>query len=105
MECDHPFELFPSELFWDVPADSLSWDKHRNFIVRRVLAEGGEEDGGRLFDLVGRDHVKEWLLKSEGRGMSPRRLRFWGLLLGLPKEQVDRWVARERASIWGRRCR
>ncbi|SHG01534.1 hypothetical protein SAMN02745206_03108 [Desulfacinum infernum DSM 9756] len=105
MECARRFEPFPCELFWDVSADSLSWEKHRGFIVRRVLAEGGEEDVRRLFDLVGRDHATEWPVESEGRGMPPRRLRFWGVVLELPKEQVDRWVARERESIWGRRCR
>jgi len=50
------------------------------------------------------DHfLREWIERHEGGGLSPPKLRFWELILGLPHCQVNTWLTAERREIWGKR--
>jgi hypothetical protein len=92
-------------LFWDVVPGELRWDQHREFIIGRILASGPWDVVQWLRQREGDEVVRSWIEKHEGRGLSPKQLRFWELILGIPSEQVDPWVERERDGIWGRRTR
>ena len=90
-------------LFWDCDFDDLSWQEHRDFIIRRVLASGTWKSVTWVRQQLGDAGLRSWLLQQQGRGLGRRRLRFWQLLLDLPREQVDVWLDDPTRQIWDRR--
>lgn len=96
----------PAELhrhFWDHAAAALRWPADGAFIVLRLLQDGGMDAIRWLLANVGDAGRGDALRRRRGRGIDPRRLRFWGLILDLPREEVDAWVATERPRAWNRR--
>ena len=92
-------------LFWDCDFDGLDWHTHRDFIIRRVLIEGDWDAIRWLRRELGDLLLREWILKHQGRPLSPQQLRFWELILDLPKEDVDRWLQSAARTIWEGRTR
>jgi hypothetical protein len=92
-------------LFWDYPARSIHPDADRFLVIRRVTAEGGWREMRRLRSRFGDQGIRDVIERTEARGLSPQRIRFWQLVLGLPARRADAWVKRERQSTWARRAR
>lgn len=102
-----PESGLPEELhryFWDHDPNALSLDETRETIVRRLLETGGWDAVRWLRSEVGDEELREVLRRRRSRGLSPKRLRFWGLVLGLPRERVDAWVMAARRNPWARRA-
>lgn len=95
MESGLPELLRP--LFWDYPGRRLSLDRDRRLVLRRVLTVGGWREARFLRARLGDEVIRDFLLTSEARGLSPSRIRFWQLILGLPKRRTNAWV---RAASW-----
>jgi hypothetical protein len=93
------------ELFWDYDADGLSWERSKHTIVLRLLQSGGMDAVMWVRSRMTDEELRDFLVRRQGRGVEPRRLRFWGLVLDLPRDQVDSWVATARANPWYRRVR
>lgn len=73
-------------------------------MVRRVLAEGGWNDFRALRSRLSDDVIRQVLVDSEARGLTPARIRFWQLVLDIPARQANAWVRVARAGTWaGRR--
>ncbi len=89
--------------FWDYPFSKLSFGTDRDLIIRRILASGSWEAVLWIRKKFGDENLKKWLIVHKGRGLSPRQLRFWELILDLPKRQVNAWVKAARETPWGRR--
>ena len=96
-----PAQLRP--FFWDYTFSRLSIAKDRDLIIRRILSNGSWEAVCWLRKNMGDRELREWLIVHQGRGLSVRQLRFWGLLYNLPTRQVNRWVKIERDGVWARR--
>jgi hypothetical protein len=92
-------------LLWDHPGQRISLECDSDLIIRRVLAEGGLQHVRLIRRRAGDDAIRDVLLRSEARGLSPQRIRFWQLLLGIPRGRADAWVRAARAGTWDRRCR
>jgi hypothetical protein len=92
-------------LFWDYPAGSIRPDRDRDLLVRRVAAEGGWREMSLLRSRIGDQAIRDVIERTEARGLSPQRIRFWQLVLGLPARRADAWVRRARESTWARRAR
>ncbi len=92
------------KLFWDTNVRSLRWDRHGEAIIGRVLATGTWADVTWLRKATGDTALREWILRHEGRGLTPQQLRFWQLLLDLPRREVDRWLRSESRQVWDRRA-
>ncbi len=92
-------------LFWDCDFDRLDWREHHDFVMHRVLAEGTWEAVCWLRREVGDSPLREWILRHQGRSLSPQQLRYWQLVLDLPKDAVDAWLRSEERSIWEQRPR
>ncbi len=100
------FEPLPKSLkpyFWDYPFSKLSFTRDRDLIIRRILTSGSWEAVLWLKKKIGDENLKQWLIAHQGRGLSPRQLRYWGLVLDLPDHQVDRWVDSAKENPWGKR--
>lgn len=89
--------------FWDYPFDQLSWEADRELIIRRLLTDGTWEAVTWLRRKLGDGNLRKWLIAKRGRGLSARQLRFWSLILGLPKQQTNAWIRTARANPWSRR--
>ncbi|MCC6300335.1 MAG: hypothetical protein IT314_13655 [Anaerolineales bacterium] len=89
--------------FWDYPSAKLSLKTDRDLIIRRVLVSGSWDSIQWLRRHVSDGDLREWLITHRGRGLSPRQLRFWEVVLDLPSSRVNRWVQTARNSVWGKR--
>jgi hypothetical protein len=89
--------------FWDCDFRHLSLDSHTDFIVGRLLAEGDWDSIRWLRRRVGDRALRGWFNRRSGAGLSPRTLRFWGLVLRLDRSKVDTWIAQQRENPWHRR--
>lgn len=92
-------------LFWDVDPGELRWDHHREFIIGRILSSGPWDVIQWLRRREGDAAVRSWIERHEGRGLSPKQLRFWELILGISSERVDEWLKSEGRQVWDRRAR
>ena len=89
--------------FWDYSFKDLSWPKDRDLIIRRLLTDGSWKAIRWLREQVGDEGLRRWLVSHQGRGLSPRQIRFWSLILALPKLQVEAWMRTARSSPWSQR--
>ncbi len=92
-----------SAYFWDYSFGELSWEADRDLIIRRLLTEGSWDAVTWLRQHLGDDGLRHWLIAHRGRGLSPRQLSFWSLILNLPHQQVAGWMNISRNSPWSRR--
>lgn len=101
-----PSPTVPSALrryFWDYGSAPPSLERDGHTVVLRLLQVGGLDAVRWLRAHVGDDLIREVLARRQGRGVSPRRLRFWALVLDLPREEVDGWIGAGREAPWERR--
>lgn len=87
-------------LFWDYGPGQISWEKTRHTIVLRLLEKGGMPAIRWLREQMSDDELRAFLVRRRGRGISPRRLRFWGLIVDLPRSEVDEWIETARRNPW-----
>ena len=90
-------------LFWDQDFDALSWSTHRSFIVSRILTSGPWEAVQWVRGRLGDEALSEWIQERQGKPLSPKQLRFWGLILGLSQERIEEWLAQEARDLWDTR--
>jgi hypothetical protein len=43
--------------------------------------------------------LARWLRERRGRGLDPRQMRYWQVILDLPAQEVDQWI--EAANFAG----
>jgi len=91
-------------LFWDLDPRELRWERDQEQIIGRVLAVGSWNAVKWLRKQAGDDALRDWIERHQGRGLSPRQLRFWELIFELPHRQVDEWLSREGRQVWDRRA-
>jgi hypothetical protein len=92
-------------LFWDLDARKLRWERDRDQIIGRVLASGSWNTVTWLRRQAGDEALQEWIVRHEGRGLSPRQLRFWEVLFDLPHRMVSEWLRSDRRQVWDRRSK
>ncbi len=93
----------PSELepfFWEYDVRKLSFAKDKKTIMAKILSSATWEGVQWLRSHVSDQEIREWILERHGRGLDPKRLRFWELILDLPHEQVNAWIDRMKRSPW-----
>ena len=52
---------------------------------------------------IGDQTLREWLIAHKGKGLTPRQLRYWGVVYDLPVRQVNSWVRAAQDGVWGNR--
>ncbi len=98
----------PDELrgiFWDYDTERLSWEHSRHTIVLRLLEKGGMQAIRWLRQHMSDEEIREFIVRRRGRGISPRRLRYWSLLLDIPRHDVDEWIEIAHRNPWQTRTR
>lgn len=87
-------------LFWDCDFSQISWVLHRDLVISRILANGTWEAIRWLRDALGDEGLREYVVAHRGRGLSPRQLRFWELILGIPRRTVSAWLKEPGRTVW-----
>lgn len=91
-------------LFWDVDPRQVSLDRDVAFILGRVLSAGGFRSIQWLRTVLGDGVIRSYLERTRGRHLSARQLRFWEVILDLPRPMVEGWLRDEARKIWERRA-
>ncbi len=71
--------------FWDVSVNELNFDKHRIFIISRILNEGNHRAVAWLFDVYDRETIKGAVKTS--RSLSLKTARCWQNYFDLKEEE------------------
>src|SRR5579862_8092644 len=87
-------------LFWDCNFSNVSWNRHRDFVIARVLQSGTWDQIKWIRSRIDDRMLKQWFLRRRGRGFSGRQLRFWELILRLPRRTVNRWMNEPAQRLW-----
>jgi hypothetical protein len=94
---------FLKPLFWDYRFNQLSWPDDKDLIAARVLAYGDWRAITWLHRRWGTEQLRQWLVRRNGRGLDPKRLRFWELVVELPHRHVNDWLKVKEHDIWQKR--
>lgn len=103
---EHTTVDLPEQLracFWDYDPERLSWERSRHTIVLRLIEKGGMAAVLWLRVHMSDDEIRDFIVRRRGRGIDPRRLRFWSLLVGIPRDEVDGWIEAARRNPWHNR--
>lgn len=106
MPSDSPPPVVPDRLhqyFWEYSQDRLDWAQNRHTVILRLLQAGGMDAVQWLREQISDEEIRDFLVRRQGRGIDPRRLRFWALVLDIPRTEVDRWIGVEKSNPWSRR--
>ncbi|HWY87747.1 MAG TPA: hypothetical protein VNX28_13530 [Gemmataceae bacterium] len=91
-------------LFWDYDFGQLTWEADSDLIIGRILAAGDWEAIQWLRRLLPEPVLRDWLVRRHGAGLNSRQLRFWELVLELPRRLVNTWLSDPGRQVWeGRR--
>lgn len=91
--------------FPDLAPERLRLPADRDTLLARLLGTAQLEAVRWLRANVPAEELAEFLRTREGAGLDPKSLRFWGVLLDLPRWEVDRWIARTANDPWATRTR
>jgi hypothetical protein len=91
--------------FWDYDFARLSWAEDRDLIIARILAVGDWKSIRWLRRRLPDEELRQWLQRRRGAGLSSRHLRFWELILELPRREVNAWLAQPGRQAWEGRNR
>jgi uncharacterized protein DUF6922 len=92
-------------LFWDYDFARLTWSADRDLIIGRILAVGDWDSVCWLRRRLPDAQMQDWLASRRGAGLSDRQLRFWEIVLRLPRRQVNDWLRDPARAVWEGRCR
>ena len=92
-----------AKFFWDVDFSTVTWEQHRNFIVRRILQYGDLSSLRWLRLKMGDEGLRAWIVTHNGRGLNPRQVRYWALILNIESTLADQWVQTASETNWEKR--
>jgi hypothetical protein len=80
---DFPFSQY---LFWDTPIANIDVQRHKRYIVERVVTRGFLQDFYLLTKMYNTEEIKESLRKS--RELDPKTVDFCSYYFNLPKSEM-----------------
>ncbi|HEX7671443.1 MAG TPA: hypothetical protein VF395_17740 [Polyangiaceae bacterium] len=77
-----------ARLFWDVDPASVDLDRHRDYVMERIMDRGTWEAMRWLRRTYPREALADFLLRKGKRLIAPRERAYWALVSGckLPAE-------------------
>lgn len=79
----HPPRL-PDEvarLFWDVDPEAVDLERHRDYVLERVMSRGGWSAMKWLRGVYSANSIGEFV-RRKGTRLAPRDLAYWALIAG-----------------------
>lgn len=78
---------FSQNLFWDYSIETIDLEKHKNFIIERVLMRGVLEDFYYLLQVYSSEEIRDAILKS--KSFDHKLRNFCSLYFGIPKNKIN----------------
>lgn len=75
----------PNYLFWDVERKSIDFQKHKRFVIQRVIQKGTVTDWITIKDFYGLTCLKQEILAI--RSLDNKTLTFFSTYFSIPKNQ------------------
>ena len=91
-------------VLWDTDPGAVTWERDREAVLGRVLVHGEWEAICWLRRTAGDEAIRAWIVATHARRLSREQIRFWQLLLELPEDLVQSWLARPGRRVWDERC-
>lgn len=85
-----PKEVVPdcvSRLFWEVAPSEVDLERHRDYVLERVMSRGGWEAMRWLRATYSRDTIADFLSRKGGR-LTARDRAYWSLIAGVVETQA-----------------
>ncbi len=73
---------FAQNLFWDAPLPTIDIEKHKNFIIERVICRGLLADFYLLLKLYTKEEIKTAIKLS--KSLDPKTLNFCSIYFEIP---------------------
>ncbi len=73
-------------LFWDVKKDEVDLEKHKSFIIRRIINFGDLDDVRWMLGNYSQDEIIRVLKRA--RGISKKTILFWATYFNIPLEEI-----------------
>lgn len=73
-------------LFWEVSPEAVDLDRHRDYVLERVMGRGGWEAMRWLRATYSRDVIADFL-QRRGARLTPRDRAYWALVAGVAGAQ------------------
>jgi len=94
---------FLKAIFWEYEFENLDIQKDEELLIAKILRDGNLPALKWLIKTIGVEKVEAWILKTKGKGLTPRQLSFWEIVLSLPHSEVSKWINRKATQIWEKR--
>ena len=91
---------FLRPLFWEYKFSDLRWEEDRDLVIGRVLVAGSWHAVQWMRQRVAPEELRAWIVERRGRGLTPPQIRFWESILGIPRHEVNAWLATMRSDPW-----
>ncbi len=80
-------------IFWDISFEKLDYEKHRAYIIEKVLMYGKISDWRAIQAYYGNEVIKETALNI--RNLDEKTLAFVSNLFNIPKEQFRCYTTKQ----------
>ncbi len=77
---------FSQNLFWDTPLSNISLEKHKRFVIERVIVRGSLEDFYKLLTLYDKNEIAIQLRKS--KELDPKTRHFCSWYFNVPINEL-----------------
>ena len=77
-----PLPAEVARLFWDVDPATVDLDRHRDYVLERVMARGGWTAMCWLRSAYAPDVLADFL-RRKGSRLAPRELAYWAVIAGI----------------------
>ena len=88
------------DLFWEFDAVELRVAKAKTTIFLKVLTRGRPSHKAWLVERFGREQVRDWIVRRQGRGITTAAMREWGVTTPEIQRMRD---ANPALDMWNRR--
>ncbi len=93
--------LLKKSLFWDVDLKIISIEKHKKFIIERILEFGDLDDYEWAVFNYGKKDIKQAILNS--RKLDKKSRNFWCFIFNVNKKQCIQKQSTKKQSMFLRR--
>lgn len=86
-------DKLPARLFWDTDPGRLDAEKHKKFIIIRVMERGDMKDVQAVWDSYSRDDIREAL--TTARYLEPKTIAFFSNQFAIARNRFRAYRRRQ----------
>ena len=90
-------------LFWEYDKRTITWTRDKDLIIQKILHHGSWNTLRWLRRNLTDSELRDWIISRGGAGLDAKKLRYWQLILDIPKKLVDEWISINLKNPWSGR--